>query len=152
MEDDTQQQAGNHTLADKIDRLFRTVHPGDRAEYSADEVAAGLRELGGPTISSTYIWQLRKGIRDNPTKKHLEALAAFFRVPVSYFFDSAAAERIDAELDLLAAMRDHGVRTIALRTVGFDKPSLDVVRGVVDQLRTLQRLPAAPKSPDDADE
>lgn len=149
---DHDSEADRPGLAAKIDRLFRTVHPGDRGEFSADEVASALREMGGPTISSTYIWQLRTGKRDNPTKKHLEALAAFFRVPVSYFFDSDAAERIDAELDLLAAMRDHGVRSIALRTVGFDERSLEVVRGVVDQLRTLQRLPPLPAVSDDPKE
>ena len=106
--------------------------------------------MGGPTISSTYIWQLRTGKRDNPTKKHLEALAAYFRVPVAYFFDDEAAERIDAELDLLVAMRDSGVRSIALRTVGFDAQSLDTVRSVVDQLRTLQKLPPVPAAGDES--
>ncbi len=135
-------------LARKIDRLFKAVHKGER-EHSAEEVATGLREMGGPTISSTYIWQLRTGKRDNPTKKHLEALAAYFRVPVAYFFDDEAAERIDAELDLLVAMRDSGVRSIALRTVGFDAQSLDAVRSVVDQLRALQKLPPVAAASDE---
>lgn len=148
MDHDTQAQTSG--LARKIDRLFKDVHKGGR-EHSAEEVAAGLREMGGPTISSTYIWQLRTGKRDNPTKKHLEALAAFFRVPVAYFFDDEAAQRIDAELDLLVAMRDTGVRSIALRTVGLDAGSLQAVRSVVDQLRSLQHLPPVPPAGDTGD-
>ena len=70
------------TLAKKIDRLFKTVHPG-RGEYTHEQVADAIRQAGGPTISATYVWQLRKGIRDNPTKRHLEALSGFFGVVTS---------------------------------------------------------------------
>src|SRR5947208_2004720 len=74
-------------LSQKLDFLSRSVHPPERGEYTFEEVADAVRAGGGPTISATYIWQLRKGIRDNPTKKHLEALAGFFGVPPAYFFD-----------------------------------------------------------------
>ena len=47
-------------------------------------------------------------------------------------------------------MRDSGVRSIALRTVGFDAQSLDAVRSVVDQLRTLQKLPPVPAAGDES--
>src|SRR5690242_13076951 len=82
------------TLAAKLDRLFRSIHPRGRGEYTFEEVADAVRRAGGPTISATYVWQLRKGLRDNPTKKHLEALADFFGVSPVYFFDDAAAARI----------------------------------------------------------
>src|SRR5438270_311624 len=107
--------APRRTLAHKLERLFHTMHPKDRGEYSLEEVAEGIRQRGGPTISATYIWQLRKGLKDNPTKKHLEALADFFGVSPLYFFDDEAAARIDAELRLLIALRDGPVRHLALR-------------------------------------
>ncbi len=47
----------------------------------------------GRGISSTYVWQLRTGRRDNPTQKHLSALAAFFGVSPMYFFQQAEADR-----------------------------------------------------------
>jgi len=78
--------ARRRTLAEKIDRLFQTVHPAD-GEYTHEEVASAIREAGGPTISGSYLWQLRKGVRDNPTMRHLEALSEFFGVPPAYFFD-----------------------------------------------------------------
>src|ERR671927_1382388 len=98
------------SLSEKLDRLFQTVRPRDGGEYSFEEVAEALRERGGPTISATYLWQLRKGIRDNPTKRHLEALADFFGVSPAYFFDDEASARIDAELLLLTMLRDTGAR------------------------------------------
>lgn len=129
------------SLSQKLDNLFRTVHPSERGEYTFEEVAEEIRARGGPTISATYIWQLRKGIRDNPTKKHLEALAGFFGVPPAYFFDNEAAARIDAELDLLVALRDGPVRELALRAFGLSADSLATIRSMVERVRELENLP-----------
>jgi transcriptional regulator with XRE-family HTH domain len=129
------------TLAEKVDRLFRTIHPRERGEYSFEEVAEGIRARGGPTVSATYLWQLRRGLRDNPTKKHLEALADFFGVSPSYFFDEEAAKRIDAELDMLAALRDSPVRQIALRAVGLSAESLATIADMVERVRQLEGIP-----------
>lgn len=131
------------TLAEKLDHLFGTVRPRGGGEYSFEEVAEAIRSKGGPTISSTYIWQLRRGIRDNPTKRHLEALAGFFGVPPAYFFDDAAAERIDSELALLSALRDAPVRQIALRASGLSAKSLDAITEMVERVRELEGLPEA---------
>jgi transcriptional regulator with XRE-family HTH domain len=131
-------QAG--TLADKLNRLFSSVHPAGRGPYSNEEVAAAIRERGGPSISGTYVWLLRKGERDNPTLKHLEALATHFGVPAAYFFDAEATARIDAELDLLSAMRDGGVRTLALRMAGLSARSLQPIADVIERVRELEGL------------
>ena len=131
------------TLAEKIDRLFKTVHPA-RGEYTHEEVANAIREAGGPTISATYIWQLRKGIRDNPTKRHLEALSSFFGVPPAYFFDDETAARIDAELSLLASMRDASVRQVALRASGLSPESLTAIAEMIERVRKLEGLPDEP--------
>src|SRR6266540_436032 len=81
------------TLADKLDHLFRSVHPRGRGEYTYAEVAKAIEDRGGPTVSATYIWQLRKGRRDNPTKRHLEA--SLRRSPVAVTpLDSASARPI----------------------------------------------------------
>ncbi|MFJ3960990.1 XRE family transcriptional regulator [Streptomyces sp. NPDC090036] len=106
-------------LADKVDKLFRTIRTNGR-EYTYDEVARGCSELSGGTFSKTYVWQLRTGQRDNPTKRHLEALAAFFRVPAAYFFDDDTAERVDAQLAIASAMGNAEVRDIALRAMSMD--------------------------------
>jgi transcriptional regulator with XRE-family HTH domain len=138
------EDAAEEDLAAKLDRLFRTVVPRGGGEFSFEEVAEAIRAKGGPTISATYIWQLRKGVRDNPTKRHLEALAGFFGVPPAYFFDSAAAARIDAELALLTALRDAPVRQIALRANGLSAKSLTAIAEMVDRVRELEGLESSP--------
>ena len=119
---------------------MRTVRPSGRGEYTYEELAAEIARRVGLTISGSYLWQLRTGKKDNPTKRHIEALASFFGVPAAYFFDDGEAERIDAELKLLAAMRDSGVRSVALRSAGLSKASLDVISAIIEQTRRLEGL------------
>jgi transcriptional regulator with XRE-family HTH domain len=130
-------------LAARLDKLFQTVHRPNGGEYAYEEVAAALRARGGPTISATYIWQLRTGKRDNPTKSHLEALAEFFGVSPAYFFDEAAAARVEAQLELLGAMRDSGVSQIALRSFGLSSGMLDAIAQIIENARKAEGLPAA---------
>ena len=105
---------GVQSFSERLDYLFRTVRPRNR-EYTYEEIAARVRERGGEEISGTYISMLRRGLRDNPTRRHIEGLAAAFGVPPNFFFDQTAAEEIAAKLELLASMRDAGVQRVALR-------------------------------------
>jgi transcriptional regulator with XRE-family HTH domain len=130
------------TLADKLNHLFATVRP-PKGEYTHEQVATAIEQAGGPTISATYVWQLRKGLRDNPTKHHLEALAAFFGVPAAYFLDEETAARVNEQLDLLTAFRDPHVRDLAVRASGLSPETLKTVIDMVDRARELEGLPKA---------
>ncbi|MFJ8472372.1 XRE family transcriptional regulator [Kitasatospora sp. NPDC094011] len=125
---------GASTLADRIDRLFQVVRRPNREPYSNDEVARACREATGESFSATYLWQLRTGRRDNPTKRHLEALATFFRVPPAYFFDDPQSARIDEELVLLGALRDAGVRDLALRAVALSADGLGTISDMIEAI------------------
>ena len=129
------------TLSEKLGHLFESIHPADRGPYSNEEVAAAIRDQGGPTISATYIWLLRKGQRDNPTLKHVEALAGFFGVPPAYFFDDETTAKVDAELELLNVMKDLGVQKVAMRVAGLSPRSLDSIAEMIDRVRELEGLP-----------
>lgn len=129
------------TLSDKLNHLFETVHPASRGPFSNEEVAVAIRAQGGPTISATYIWLLRKGQRDNPTMKHVEALAGFFGVPPAYFFDDETTARVDAELGMLTVMKDVGVQALALRAAGLSPKSLHSIVEVIERVRELEGLP-----------
>lgn len=131
------------TLAEKLDRLFGADHARGGREYTYREVADAIQARGGPTISVGYLWQLRKGLKDNPTKKQLEALADFFGVSPAYFFDDEQARRIDAELELLVALRDAGVRHVAFRASGLSTESLRRITELIDRVRELEGLPDA---------
>lgn len=128
----------HRTLAEKLEHLFATIHPRDRGEYSLQEVCDGVREQGGPGMTTNYLWQLRSGLRDNPSKAHLEALGRFFGIDPKYFLDSDVADQIDRELDLIVAMRDAGIRNLALRASRLTPEGLQVALNIVEQVAQLE--------------
>jgi transcriptional regulator with XRE-family HTH domain len=132
---------GERTLAQRLEYLFRTVREPGRREYSNEEVSAAIARDQDVTISASYIWYLRTGQRDNPTFKHLNALARFFGVPAAYFFDDDTTGRVEAELALLAAMKDADVRDVALRAAGLSPQSLGAISDVIARVRELEGLP-----------
>jgi transcriptional regulator with XRE-family HTH domain len=137
-------------LADRLDHLFRFVHPKDRGPFTPAEVAAAINEGAGErVISSTYVWQLRTGRRGNPTQKHLSALAAFFGVSPMYFFDDAEADRDAISPALIAALKDDEIREMALRAAGLSDRSLQAIRDMIESARTVEGMTTAdqPASP-----
>jgi ESX-1-secreted protein regulator len=134
-------------LADRLDHLFRTVHPKDRGPFTPAEVAEAINEAAAErVISSTYVWQLRTGRRDNPTQKHLSALAAFFGVSPIFFFDDAEASRGAIPPDLIAVLKDGEVREMALRAAGLSDRSLQAIRDMIESARAVEGMPAADDS------
>jgi transcriptional regulator with XRE-family HTH domain len=135
-------EASAGSLAQRIDHLFKSIKPKGR-EYSYEEVARGCEALSSGTFSKTYVWQLRTGQRDNPTKRHLEALATFFGVPVAYFFEDSVVERVNSQLALAAALRDADVRDIALRALQMDEVTRRSLARIVTEISQMQRSRAA---------
>jgi transcriptional regulator with XRE-family HTH domain len=129
------------TLAERIDCLFRTHRSPRGREYTYREVADGVTALNGVTLSAAYLWQLRTGAKDNPSSNHLAALARFFNVAPSYFFDDELTNLPEAELRLLAATK-HGLpRAAASHLAGLSDESLGAVLELARRLRQLEGLP-----------
>ena len=106
-------------IASRLEHLFRTVHPADRGPYTPGDVAAAINaDAGEDVISGQYIWLLRTGRRDNPTYKHLIAIARFFGVSPMYFFDESETDRGAVPAEVALALQDDAVRDLALRA-GF---------------------------------
>jgi transcriptional regulator with XRE-family HTH domain len=127
------------TLAQKLDNLVRTVHEPGRGPYSTREIADAINQRhGAQVISHSTVANLLSGKQTTPTKAVLELLAEFFRVPISYFFDDAMAARLGAELELVAALRDAGVRDLALRVAGLDDDARRAVMAMIDALQKMQ--------------
>lgn len=128
-------------FAMRLDQLFRTVHPAGRGSYTPAEVAAAINEAAGENvISSTYLWQLRTGRRDNPTYRHLLGIARFFGVSPRYFFPDEDASRGELPSDVVLALGDDDVREVALRAAGLSDRSLRAIRDMVDAARAVEGL------------
>lgn len=135
-------EQGSPTLKEKINQAFMSLHPADRKPYSNREAARWLADTAGagePTISENYIAMLRSGERDNPTVRHLQALARFFGISVTYFLeDGDTTEAIHSDLQVVAAMRDAEVRNIAARAMDMDPAMRSWLSDMVTTLPTGQ--------------
>ncbi|MFE2552085.1 helix-turn-helix domain-containing protein [Streptomyces sp. NPDC059355] len=128
-------------LAVRLDDLFKTVRPKGRRWTNA-EVAEELKRVN-PEIKAggVYLSQLRTGKRSNPSPDLLAALARFFGVSVAYFFDDEVAESVLGEIAAIEALRQAGVRSVAMRAAGMKKESLQAITAIMDQYRQMQGLP-----------
>jgi transcriptional regulator with XRE-family HTH domain len=130
-------------LSRRLDQLFKAMRKRDGREQTYREVADAITATGVP-ISHSYIYMLRTGERDNPTIKHLDALAKHFGVPTSYFIDDDTS-MIDRQLDQVAQLQQLKVRALALRQIGG-------VDGLSEIIELIQQLANGDAPPADADE
>jgi transcriptional regulator with XRE-family HTH domain len=129
-------------FAERLDLLFRTVHPKDRSPYTPADVAEAINaEAGERVVSGTYLWLLRTGRRDNPTMKHLVAISRFFGVPPTYFFPDDAAQQGTMPAELVAALSDDSLRELTLRAAGLSDRSLKAITDMINSARAVEGLP-----------
>jgi len=128
-------------LSIKLNKLFDTMRKPSDPPLSNAAAAEAITRKTGVSISSAYLWQLRTGVKTNPTVTHLRAIAQFFGVAPSYLIDPGIDPDIDAQLNLLQAMRDAGVRDLAMRASGLTPQALNSLRAMVDHARQLEQLP-----------
>jgi transcriptional regulator with XRE-family HTH domain len=127
------------TLAEKTEWLFQHVPGPDGQSYSSARLAARIEQLcPGFTVTPATIWNIRTGKSDNPSGRVVEGMAKAFGVSPQYFADDEETDRTQEEVALLAALRDAGVRGIALRAQGLSSESLQTVRDLIERVRQLE--------------
>jgi transcriptional regulator with XRE-family HTH domain len=129
-------QDEERSFAHRLAHLIGTVHPPDRKPYSYREIAQGVAELTGVTMSATHVQQLAVGARRDPKRSHIQALARFFGVPVTYFFDDEVAERVDGQVADVVAWRDTEARDLAQRAMRLSARDRETVTALMDQLNS----------------
>ncbi|MEV7726317.1 XRE family transcriptional regulator [Streptomyces sp. NPDC101733] len=150
---------GPHTIARRLDHLMKELHPPGRGPFNYREIEARIKETAGPgdpTVTHATVNNIHTEKVTNPSVDSLRALAKFYGVPVSYFFDDSVAETTDrrmrelkegAELarasdDLADVLQDGNVRAIAFRLKGLSAKALRGIQGVVEGARDSEGLPA----------
>lgn len=135
------------SLAERLDRLFRTVRKrdedtGELREYSLREVADAITAAGTP-ISFSYIGLLRSGRKDNPDLKRLVAVAQFFGVPVEYFTTTSdrLVRDVDYELDMISGLQELRARRLALRdsVLSQAQEATQTLAEIVARIRELEQ-------------
>jgi transcriptional regulator with XRE-family HTH domain len=128
-------------LGRKINHLVATLYPDESSRPGFGKLAQQIRERTNSSFSSTYLWELATGKKNNLTQSTLSTLAEFFGVPQEYFLNDEVAARVDAQLELAQSLRNRKVRSIALRAEGLSDGTLDSILAILDQARKIEKLP-----------
>lgn len=108
-------------FAQRLNRLFATVYPPDRAPYSSEDLVHALA-MRGFRLSSPYLSQLRSGQRVRPSLEIIEMIADFFGIRSDYFTDRDENYRraLEEELDWLDLARNPAVRRLTTALTELD--------------------------------
>lgn len=125
-----------NTLADKLELLFATFTQPDGSPYSYQDVENGTDHA----VTAAYVWKLRAGKATNPSYRVLEAIAAFFDVPIDYF----ASEQIVSDdylqrLKLAVELDKEGVAQIALRAGQLDAQGRQAILDMMEYVLQIKR-------------
>ncbi|MFI5527000.1 XRE family transcriptional regulator [Kitasatospora sp. NPDC051853] len=140
-----EQGPGKGQLAERLDRLFATVHPAGARPFSNPQAAEGINARAGRSVlSSVYLWQLRSGERTNPSTEVLEAIADWFGVDAAYFSDPETAARTDAQLRIAASLSSPAVQELVLAAYGLSDRAIRGITEITRSARELEGLPVDP--------
>ncbi|WP_415840914.1 hypothetical protein, partial [Nocardiopsis rhodophaea] len=129
-------------VAARLNRLFELITPpGANAgqEYTAEQVSQELAAKG-EDVPAHVIQDARDG-KATPPPSTIQALAKFFDMPATYFYDDNVATAMDKDLETLALLRDHNIRNIAMRAAGLSDASLKPIVDLIENTRRLEGLP-----------
>ena len=131
------------SFAQRLNKLFETVHPPGRRAHTNAEVAAAC-VASGYLISKPYLQELRSGQRTNPSDEAVAGLARFFKVKPDYFFNDIYAAKIDHDLEHLSQLQGYGLRRLSSRVFDLSEESQNLLTSMAEKLRESESLPAIP--------
>ena len=120
------------TLSDRLNRLFDVRRPAEAPEraYTNREVVTACKAAGFE-LSESHLSELRRGVKQNPTLRTLQAIASFFQVQVGYFTDTEIPADVDRELT------DQSERLA--KAVATNQAAQDELRSATQELRQAMR-------------
>lgn len=128
------QPAGERSVADLVDALFKSNTRPDGREFSYNEIATTMRERYGRPVDPSHIGKIRAGLVKNPSRETLLMLCQFFKVPASYFFPELETDAPDEDR-IRTQLRE------ALRAAGLSPQAQAHLEGMVELLRRQRESP-----------
>jgi hypothetical protein len=124
------------SVQEKLNRLFDAMHARDEPAMSNAAAAEGITRRTGIVISPEDLERLRAGASHEVSTQQLTAVAEFFGVPADYLTDSSEDAMVNAQLNLLEAMRDSGIRDLHACRVP-QPPTPDAINALANTINQL---------------
>lgn len=113
-------------FAEKLNRLFEEKTKADGTPYSKKEVIAS-----SPVLTRVTLWRLQTGKISKPSYEVVKALADFFGVSPSYFFENAEGNPAEGS--------PQGELQVLLRSFGLGKTEQKAVLLMIDSLKKSKK-------------
>jgi transcriptional regulator with XRE-family HTH domain len=113
----------------KLNRLFREKTKPDGSIYTQTDVIVGTNDV----VNRVYLWKLLTGRATNPSIQVVQALADFFGVAPSYFFESTE------NADTFVPNKRQELLTV-LRSFGLDKDEQKAITLMIEALKTSKEV------------
>lgn len=102
--------------------------------WTNPEIAAGVSDILGRTITRQYIYRLRTGATRTVSSDVRDALCVYFDVPLTYF------SAVDADATLTEQLTAHGLAVAGLRSTQLsEKGARDLERIFAEASAILER-------------
>lgn len=113
-------------FAEKLNQLLEVKRKPDGTKYSQTEIIEGTQGV----LTRVYLWKLRKGRSSNPGFHVIKAIADFFKVAPSYFFEDD--DRATSKATLV--IENELVKQIALRATMLNE---DEKKHILDMIEFI---------------
>lgn len=124
------------SVQEKLNRLFDATHARAEPAMSSAAAAEGITRRSGVVVSPEDLDRLRAGASHEMSMRQLAATAEFFGVPAGYLTGSSEDALVDAQLNLLEAMRDSGIRDLHACPVA-QPPTPDAINALAQMINRL---------------
>jgi len=134
-------RARTRELARRINLLLDVIVAETGEAYTFNQIAAGLKKDGVNLSSGRWFYMISGEGPLTTDLEMLEALATFFEIDSSYLVDwnSELPQRINAQLELVKAIRAAKLTTLAARMVGpLDTEGVEMITALINsQMKDL---------------
>jgi len=120
----------NDNFSAKLNRLFEEKTKPRREPLFPD----GSDRKNERCVSRVQLWKLRTGQAVNPGIQVIQALADFFKVNPTYFFESENAEATEQE-----QKQSDFIEKVALRSSDLDENGKQAVLFMIDSISKVKK-------------
>ena len=117
-------------IGQKVEWLFNNILKSDGSQYTHQEVEEGTEKLGYK-VTATAIWKIRNHKTRNPGYLTLRALALFFNVRPTFFFEDELSEEEVTRINNQTILNNPQVHEVALRASKLDDKGLDFILNII---------------------
>lgn len=129
------------TLSSRLNFLLERAPTIDGNEHSPERISNFLKDRKKIDYSVQEIYAISEGATTSVPDHILEGIAEYFRITKGalYFHDDAVAKEVEAETNLLHAIKDKNVQRIATRIAGLSDRSVEPLMAMIEAAAEVAR-------------